>query len=514
MNPEKLTIGLNPLPGAMRAWHGDTYALKWDQTAQRVREHGGFLVSLWGTDDGDRGQGCSMHVAYAATGALACLSLPLGRYRTYPDLSPAHPAAARMQRAVKDLLGLQAGGSRDTRPWLRHGAWSAGEAPLRKSFAIGGAGTPRSEPYAFVPVSGDGVHEIPVGPVHAGTIEPGHFRFHAVGERILRLEERLGYTHKGIEKLFETCTLESGARLAARISGDSAVAYTWAYSMAVEGVSRIEPPVRAAWLRALLLERERIANHLGDLGALGNDAGFAFGLMQFSLLREEMLRVNESLFGHRYLMDVVIPGGVRGDLRAADIDRLRREADTLERATAALRAIYDEHAGLQDRFIKAGIVTPELALTLGLWGLAGRASGMAWDARVDLPCRPYDELSVRAAVRHNGDVAARVNVRFDEVFESLRITRLLLDGLPDTATCTPPGQAPDRAFGVGMVEGWRGPVFIALHTGAANRIHRLHPHDPSWQNWPVLEHAVIGNIVPDFPLINKSFNLAYSGHDL
>ncbi|MEZ5444510.1 MAG: NADH-quinone oxidoreductase subunit C [Gammaproteobacteria bacterium] len=514
MNPAKLTIGLNPLPGAMPAWHGETYALKWDQTAQRVRDHGGFLVSLWGSDDSDRGQGCTMHVAYAASGALACLSLPLGQHRTYPDLSPVYPAAVRMQRAVKDLLGLQASGSRDTRPWLRHGAWAAGEAPLRKGCAIGGAGTQRSEPYAFVPVSGDGVHEIPVGPVHAGTIEPGHFRFHVVGERILRLEERLGYTHKGIEKLFETCTLDSGARLAARISGDSTVAYAWAYAMAVEGVTGTEPPARAVWMRALLLERERIANHLGDLGALGNDAGFAFGLTQFSLLKEDMLRVNESLFGHRYLMDAVIPGGVRCDLRAADIDRLRHEADTLERAVAALRAIYDEHAGLQDRFIKAGVVTPELALKLGLCGLAGRASGIAWDARVDLPCRPYDELSVRAAVHRNGDVAARVNVRFEEVFESLRITRLLLGGLPGTESGAALRLGPDHAFGVGMVEGWRGPVFIALHAGAANRIHRLHPHDPSWQNWPVLEHAVIGNIVPDFPLINKSFNLAYSGHDL
>jgi Ni,Fe-hydrogenase III large subunit/Ni,Fe-hydrogenase III component G len=514
MSLENLTIGLEALPGAVRAWHGETYALKWEQTAQRVRSSDGFLVSLWGSDETERGQGCSIHVAYAASGGLICLTLPLGQHRSYPDLGDVFPAAGRMQRAVHDLLGLEASRSRDARPWLRHGAWSANEFPLSKGFELTHTGTRGSALYPFVSVSGDGVHEIPVGPVHAGTIEPGHFRFHVVGERILRLEERLGYTHKGIEKLFETFTLETGVRLAARISGDSAVAYAWAYSMAVENASGTEPPARAAWLRALFLERERLANHLGDLGALGNDAGFAFGLTQFSLLKEDMLRTNASLFGHRYLMDTVVPGGVTRDLRVEDIDRLRRETDALERTVTTLRKIYDEHAGLQDRFIKAGIVAPELARKLGLCGLAGRASGIAWDARVDLPCLPYDQLSVRAAVHRNGDVAARVHVRFQEVVESVRITRLLLDGLPAGETQRPIGQAPDRAFGVGMVEGWRGPVFIALHAGRANVIHRLHPHDPSWQNWPLLEHAVIGNIVPDFPLINKSFNLTYSGHDL
>ncbi len=514
MNLENLTGGLEPFRGAIRAWHGETYALRWEQTAQRVRDQGGFLVSMWGSDDTGRGQGYSIHVAYAASGGLVCLTMPLGQHYSYPDLSAVFPPAGRLQRAVRDLLGLEASGSRDLRPWLRHGAWSASEYPLRKSFDVNHAGTSGSGAYSFVSVSGDGVHEIPVGPVHAGTIEPGQFRFHVVGERILRLEERLGYAHKGIEKLFETHTLDTGVRLAGRISGDSAVAYAWAYSMAAEDVTGTELLPRAAWLRALLLERERIANHLGDLGALGNDAGLAFGLTQFSLLKEDMLRTNASLFGHRYLMDTVVPGGVTCDLRAEDIDSLRREADALDRTVTTLRGIYDEHAGLQDRFIKAGIVARELARKLGLCGLAGRASGIAWDARVDLPCPPYDQLSVRAAVHNNGDVAARVHIRFQEVVESVRIIRLLLDGLPASEIRSPIGQAPDHGFGVGLVEGWRGPVFIALHTARGNRIHRLHPHDPSWQNWPLLEHAVIGNIVPDFPLINKSFNLTYSGHDL
>jgi Ni,Fe-hydrogenase III large subunit len=419
-----------------------------------------------------------------------------------------------MQRAVMDMNGIQAARARDTRPWLRHGAWSEHEFPLRKNFDGSRPHATRSIPYAFVPVTGEGVHEIPVGPVHAGTIEPGHFRFHVVGERILKLEERLGYKHKGIENLFESKSLSDGARLAARVSGDSTVAYGWAYSMAAESVTRTAPPVRSVWLRALLLERERIANHLGDLGALGNDAGFAFGLAQFSRIKEDMLRINESIFGHRYLMDVVVPGGLARDIVESDIRRLVEEADTLERAVLVLRGIYDEHAGMQDRFIKAGVIAPELAEKLGMTGLAARASGVAWDARVESPCAPYDELAVRMATHRNGDVAARVAVRFEETLESLRLTRIILQNLPSGDYVAPLAHTIDNEFGIGLVEGWRGEVLVGLHAGPGNTIRRLHPHDPSWQNWPLLEHAVIGNIVPDFPLINKSFNLSYSGHDL
>src|SRR5437773_360624 len=208
------------------------------------------------------------------------------------------------------------------------------------------AGDPR---YAFVPVEGEGVHEIAVGPVHAGIIEPGHFRFSVVGERVLRLEERLGYTHKGVEKRFESLSLEEGARLAARVSGDSSVAFSWAYAMALETAAACKVPERALWLRALLLERERVANHLGDLGALGNDGGLAFGLAQFSRMKEQLLRNNAALFGHRYLMDRVVPGGVTVDLDAAGAGSILAEADRLEDELRTLRGIYYDHAGLQDR---------------------------------------------------------------------------------------------------------------------------------------------------------------------
>jgi Ni,Fe-hydrogenase III large subunit len=335
-----------------------------------------------------------------------------------------------------------------------------------------------------------------------------------VGEKILRLEERLGYKHKGVEKLFERMDPPQGARLAGRISGDSTVAYAWAYAQAVEGASRTAPPARALWLRALLLERERMANHLGDLGAIGNDAGLAFGLAQFSRLKEDLLRTNQALFGHRYLMDAIIPGGVARDLLPAGNNRLISEMRALTREIKNLQEIYYEHAGLQDRFITTGQIAPELAARLGLTGLAGRASGQAWDNRAQYPCEPYTQLEVRMMTHRNGDVAARVIVRFEELYESLRLGQEILAKLPPGEIFTPLNSMPAGSRGLGWVEGWRGEVLLAVQTGPEGRIRRAFAHDPSWQNWPALEYAVMGNIVPDFPLINKSFNLSYSGHDL
>ena len=283
--------------------------------------------------------------------------------------------------------------------------------------------------------------------------------------------------------------------------------------MAVEGAADVVPPERASRLRALLLERERLARMCGT-SVFGNDAGFAFGLAQFSRLKEDMLRVNASMFGHRMLMDAVVPGGVARDIGESDITRLRQELSTLSDGITRLQAIYDDHPGLQDRLLSTGVVTPELAERLGLTGLAGRASGQLNDQRVQFPVAPYGKLAVVIQGQRRGDVAARMTVRFDEAMESLRLCGEILDQIPDGAILKPVPDALAGASGIGWIEGWRGDILIALETAADNRIGRLHAHDPSWQNWPVLEHAVLGNIVPDFPLINKSFNLSYSGHDL
>jgi len=518
MTQSDLQFGL--LAGAMPVRVATATEAQWTSTAQAFADARHRLVALWGSDRRDAGEGFVVVAAYAAPDGLACVRLPISSEPPeYPALSTRYPSAVRMQRALFDLLGVRARSiddemSVDQRPWLRHAAWPADFFPLRRDTERVLNLDARQEHYPFVVVAGDGVHEIPVGPIHAGIIEPGHFRFSIVGEKVLRLEERLGYVHKGIDKLFDGMTLSEGHRLAGRVSGDSTVAYAWAYAMAAEAVTRCTVPSRAEWVRALLLERERVANHLGDLGALGNDAGLAFGLAQFSRLREQWLRLNGEVFGHRLLMDCIVPGGVATDPDASAIVQIRQQCIDIEKEVLRLRAIYDEHAGLQDRFQTAGIVTPELAARLGLCGLAGRASGQAYDLRVDFPRPPYDGLGVKLAFDTRGDVAARVAVRFDELIESLRLIRLIGDELPDgQVRCSLPSIDGD-SFGVGWVEGWRGELMVALEADASGQVRRCHCHDPSWQNWPLLEHAVLDNIVPDFPLINKSFNLTYSGHDL
>ncbi len=472
------------------------------------------LVALWGSDERDRDARCgyALHAAFDLAEGLACLTLPLATENPeFPDLALPFPAAERMQRTVRDLIGARSDAD-DQRPWLRHANWPADYYPLRRDtpdakFAAA------NEDYAFVRVEGDGVHEIAVGPIHAGIIEPGHFRFSAMGESVLRLEERLGWTHKGIERRFVGMGLADGAKLAGRVSGDTTVAYAWAYSQAAEAISGTTPPPRALWLRALLLERERIGNHLGDLGYLGNDVALSFGLMQFMRLKEDWIRMNATVFGHRLLMDRIVPGGVAVDLDAAGAQALLAQNQSIRQEVRKLKNIYDEHAGLQDRFLSTGRVTPQLAKRLGVIGLVGRASAQWWDLRCNHPCAPYDELAVQIATERNGDVAARVLVRFAEIAESLRLINTIIAEMPAGAIRSELRSDADRR-GFGWIEGWRGDVLVALETGQDGKIRRCHCHDPSWQNWPALEHAAIDNIVPDFPLINKSFNLSYSGQDL
>lgn len=503
-----------PIPGAVPAWYGRLTAPQWIEAAQLVRESHRRLVALWGTDNRDRDETFSVYAAYAMGDGLLVLELAVAaEHPTYPDLTGLFPSASRMQRALFDLLGVAAEDAPDTRRWLRHGAWREDEFPLRRDFDAAASRDNRQEHYPFVKVEGEGVHEIPVGPIHAGIIEPGHFRFSVVGEKVLRLEERLGFTHKGVDKRFESFTVAEGYRLAGRLCGDSTVAFAWAYAQAAESLLAVVVPPRARWLRAMMLERERVANHLGDLGALGNDAAFAFSLSQWMRLREDWLRLSHDCFGHRLLMDRIVPGGVSADFTSAQGAMIARQCDAIGAEAAALRDIFEEHAGLQDRFITTGRVTPELARELGLAGLAGRASGQAFDVRADFPCEPYDRLRPKKVVYAAGDVAARVHVRFDELFESLRLVRAIALDAPEGDLRVELPRPRPGAFGVGWVEGWRGDVFVALEAGTDGRIRRCHAHDPSWQGWPLIEHAVIGNIVPDFPLINKSFNLSYSGQD-
>ncbi|WHZ18966.1 MAG: Hydrogenase-4 component G [Rhodanobacteraceae bacterium] len=505
-------LNFETLPGALPALRVAVTAARLVELCRHVRAAGGRLVTLWGEDLRREDSGFRLCVVLEDADDLIAAELPLDAANpTYPDLSEIFPSASRMQRATFDLLGLRTLGG-DQRPWLRHGAWPAEVFPLRHD-------APALPPsvahdYPFVRVEGEGVHEVPVGPVHAGTIEPGHFRFSVVGEKVLRLEERFGYTHKGIEKRAEGLDIAAGARLVARVCGDSAAAYAWACAMAIEAVTHTTPPPRALVLRGVLLERERLANHLGDLGGIANDAGFAFGQLQFSRLKEDLLRANEKVWGRRYPMDAIVPGGVCGDIDAEAARILIANMDAIAAEIRALREIYDNHAGLQDRFMSAGTVTPELSARLGMVGLAARGSGGTHDWRNAHALAPYAPMAHAAVSHQSGDVAARVAVRFDEALVSIDLCRQWLAQLPAGAICVPLGAPHAGTLGLGGVEGWRGPVLVAVRLDTGGRIARCHPHDPSWHNWPVLEHAIMDNIVPDFPLINKSFNLAYSGCDL
>lgn len=511
---ERYAIPFRSLAGSAPVWMAEIGMQDWMRIAHMIRTEGGRLISIWGTDRTPDTRQFIISAAYCVAEGLLWFRLPVTEQEGYPDLSEVFPAAVRMQRTLFDLLGIRASGAQDVRPWLNHGKWPQDYFPLRQQYSGLEQFDSELENYPFLSVAGDGVHEIAVGPIHAGIIEPGHFRFSVVGEKVLRLEQRLGYTHKGTEKLFTRRRMADGYQLAGRISGDSTVAFAWAYCMAAEAATGCQIPPRAQWLRALLLERERIANHLGDLGALGNDAGLAVGLAQFTLLKEDWVRLNDQLFGHRFMMDRIVPGGTAVDLDASGIDLLITQCAQIEAEVRTLRIIYEEHAGLQDRFISAGRVWPKLAAELGLCGLAGRASAQAWDARADQPSTPYAQLDMRMATHRDGDVAARVFVRFEEIFESIRLLREIAQQLPPGPTTVPLPEHTTDGLGAGWVEGWRGPVLVAIENDAHGSILRCHCHDPSWQNWPILQHAIMGNIVPDFPLINKSFNLSYSGHDL
>jgi Ni,Fe-hydrogenase III large subunit/Ni,Fe-hydrogenase III component G len=507
-----LDLPLQRLDAPLPVWRAQVDRAQWVAGARTAAAEGGRLVALWGTDRGPAGR--SVAAVYGTKRGLYWLELPLAAHAHFPDIAQLFACASRMQRAAEELAGVVAERAEDRRPWLNHGAWPPAYRPLAPGAAAQVPARGPLQDYPFVRVEGDGVHEIAVGPVHAGIIEPGHFRFSVVGEKVLRLEERLGYTHKGIEQRFTQLAALEASGLAGRVSGDTTVAFAWAYCMALESALRVQLPARAQWLRALLLERERVANHLGDIGAIGNDAAFGFGLAQCSRLREDWLRLSRDAFGHRLMMDAVVPGGVAGDIDPPLVERLQRQCDVVERELRVLAGIYESHAGLQDRLAGAGTVTAALAAQLGLTGLAARASGRPGDARCELPCPPYDRLRVQQALGDTGDVAARVAVRFAEAFESLRLIREIAANLPAGTVRVDVAAPTSPAFGAGCIEGWRGEVFVALELGDAGQIVRCHCHDPSWQNWPVLEHAVIGNIVPDFPLINKSFNLSYSGHDL
>jgi Ni,Fe-hydrogenase III large subunit len=475
----------------------------WRNVASRIASGHATLFGLWG----DSNPAPTVHMAVIAdtTGEIAVVSLgcPAGKF---PSIAALHPPATRLERAIHSLYGLEPVDAPDLRPWLDLGHWD-----VRYPLGAGIAEPAQQSAYTFLPAEGEALHQIPVGPVHAGIIEPGHFRFTASGETVVRLEQRLGYAHKGVESLMTGATIERATRLAARTSGDSTVAYGIAFAHAVEAALNIEVPPRVPYLRALMSELERLANHFGDIGAICNDASFSLMHAHCGILREQVLRTADACFGHRLMMDRVVPGGVAADLRTEGASRIRDLLRLVEQRFPRLVELYDNTASLQDRTAGTGIVRAELARQFGAPGYVGRASGRNFDARKAPAYAPYDQLEFTVPVLAAGDVNARVWIRIREVEQSLKLVAQILARVPDGPTAA--ALDGDSGEGVGLAEGFRGDVLAWVRIEGL-RVARCHLRDPSWFQWPLLEAAVEGNIVADFPLCNKSFNCSYSGHDL
>ena len=434
-----------------------------------------------------------------------------------PSQANVYPASNRSERHTQDMFGIHFAGHPDNRRWTRHKAWAKNSYPLRKDFPVQGepeAITPPDMDYPFVKAYGQGVYEIPVGPVHAGIIEPGHFRFQAVGELILNLEERLGYVHKGIEKIAEGRTPESLARLAGRITGDTTVGHCWAACRAMEQAAGIEIPQRAALIRGILAERERVANHLGDMGAICNDVAFVFAQMQFTRLRELWLRTNATVFGHRLLMDRIVPGGVICDISEASCTLMKQDIIQIRKELSEIMPAIDLNSSLEDRLYTAGYLSPEIAAAFGTVGYVGLASGQDFDVRRDAPYAPYDQVIFKVALENQGDIASRFWVRYKEINAALKLIEQFTTQLASGDILAEWQKPLEGSEGLGIVEGWRGEITAYVRFDADNKIARFYPRDPSILNWPALEKLTLNNIVPDFPVCNKSLNGSYSGNDL
>jgi len=487
----------------------------WGTAARVAAESGYRWAGVWGDPVAEQ---VIVHATLVHEGDYLVLitEVPLS-HPVLASHTPWFPAANRLERHLQDMLGIGFLDHPDERRWTRHCAWPEGAYPLRNDFPVAGDSpnrAPADSDYPFERILGSGVYEIPVGPVYSGIIEPGHFRFQAVGEEVLRLEARLGYVHKGIEKIAVGRDAAALARLAGRVSGDSTVAHTWAACMAMERAAGVEVPPRALAIRAILAERERVANHLGDIGAICNDVGFAFAQMQFSRLREDRLRGNQTVFGHRLLMDIIVPGGVGHDLADQDQDTLQPQHKPLLRELDDLLPILDDHPSLEDRLVSTGYLSSDHAQQLGVSGYVGKASGQDYDVRRDHGYAPYDGFEVSSPCRTEGDVAARLQIRAEEIRHSLTLLDKLMQRLPPGSVSVPwPRQVSDRQ-GIGLVEGWRGEILSFVRFDQNGQVARFFPRDPSWFSWPALERLIHGNVVPDFPVCNKSVNASYSGHDL
>jgi Ni,Fe-hydrogenase III large subunit len=419
----RLLANERPVPGH-RPWprHEVDHTL-WVTIGQALADGTDDLIGLWADKD-------AVHMAIRpAPPKSACVISTALRNGEFPSIGRFHPPAIRLERAIRDLYGFSPFAAQDKRPWLDHGAWGF-RAPLGARFP-----TQLREPsaYEFLPVSGEGLHQIPVGPVHAGIIEPGHFRFTANGETVARLEERLGYVHKGIDALTTDVEIEQAVRVVARVSGDSTVAYSFAFARAVEAAIEVEPPPRAQILRGVMAELERVANHFGDIGAICNDASFTLIHAYCGIFRERVLAAADRAFGHRLMMDRIVPGGVE-DMSPGGARGILLMIEETEPQFAEVVRLYDDTPSLRDRTCTTGFVGKDLVTQWAAGGYVGRASGRDFDARRDLPYAPYVDARFDVPVLTKGDVDARVWVRVREIEQSFRLLKAWCADLPAGAT--------------------------------------------------------------------------------
>lgn len=486
-----------------------------DRISQQLR---GRLLSLFATDDRARTGMFRVHHLWSLPElhSFLVLAAPVSPAApSYPSIAEKYPAANWFEREIMDFFGIVPAGHPNPTRVALHDDWPEGALALRRDFPAD-TQVPRvpGDYHPFRPVTGEGVFQVPVGPVHAGVIEPGHFRFGVAGEPVLYLQVRLFYVHKGIEKRFERLPWRHGVYLAESISGDTAVGHALAYAHAIERLADVEVTPRAQALRTILLELERIYNHTADIGALATDVAFTVPASRAQALRERLVRTNDRIFGTRLLRNTIAVGGVRRDLTPDALKSLRTDLRDFGVEFDSLVELLVDAGTFTDRVDGTGILPQQAALDLGIVGVAARASGIDADLRRDHPHDAYGGLTFQVPVEEGGDVRARLMVRAREVVQSLSIVHQVLDRVPDTPHVTPvPEQLPPNASALGWVEAWRGPCTHWVATDERGGIARVKVTDPSFLNWPGLVHAVPGNIIPDFPVINKSFNLSYSGND-
>lgn len=481
-------------------------------TASLLLGDGMRLALVAGHDDGSE-----LRVVYLFTAGPPDLRIELHlsidrAHPSVPSLASLSFPASRFERELHDLFGIEPIGHPQPTRLVAHQHWPIGWFPMRHDAGAQPPMIEGADPYPFVPVTGPGVYEIPVGPVHAGLIEPGHFRFWVVGETILRMRSRLWFAHKGIERLFEERALDEALLLAERISGDSAVAHSSAFAQAVEDAMGIEIAPDATSVRGLLLELERIYNHVADIGTLANDVGFGLGNADAMVLREHLLQLNEEITGHRLLRSGVVIGG-------ATVKRLPTDHELVEIQSAFedLVDLISHNALVMERFSGTAVLRAEDAVGLGVVGMSARASGLPFDARLAHPSVELtDQFS--PAVLASGDVMARYLIRVAEIRSSLVLIRDFTARIGATTSVVLHSatrrDTTNSTSGVGIVEGWRGAVVHRVELDATDHITRTKVVDPSFSNWPALAVSLADTIVPDFPLANKSFNFSYAANDL